>query len=150
MARHKALSQISPKPAIEEGTYERSYLSSLHNTLTGSNSKQESAHTQGSPFELTKKFPNEEKEEAYKMRSKAFLNKATVKREQEGKRAVREFTVEEIMKLIGEIKAEVRSVNEKVDRIQESVGFKLANIQAEVVLLSGKLNYIESNTAFAK
>jgi len=140
MARHNALSQASPKPP-KETSHNKSYLSSLHNTLTGPNTNQ--VNIQGSPFEFTKKTSSTEKNR----NEEPGNNKATIKR---GKLPIKEFTVEEIMKLIGELKTNVKNINEKVNKIQESVGLKLANIQAEVVLLNGKLNYIESNISLTK
>ncbi len=35
------------------------------------------------------------------------------------------------------------ALNSKVDKVAESLGAKLANTQAEVVVLSGRLNYFE-------
>jgi hypothetical protein len=136
MGKHNALSQVSPKPPKE--TFERSYLSSLHNTLTGSNAKQ--VNEQDSPFEFTKKTSSAEKNKSKEVDTIA----------KGGRMPIKEFTMEEIMKLIGELKTDIKSINEKVNKIHESVGFKLANIQAEVVILNGKLNYIESNIALTK
>ena len=134
MSRHNALSQASPKPKLVKDNFDQSYLSSARNTLTDSNTKK--FRDTNSPFELTKKGDTEDK---FK---RANFDEV---REYSRKMEMKEFTVEDIFKLIGELKSSVKRVNDKVDRIQESVGLRLANVQAEIVLFNGKLNFIENN-----
>lgn len=172
LAKHNALAQLSPKPKYREKGIDFSTHShlSLTNSLAGSpNRSSNRTMTEGfsiqsktfdtradhSPSLLQKEqqlensikkltYPPQKSQPANSPKKEVPVASGS-SLDQQKSTAQKITSIQQIKDLISELKTNVQKINTKVEKIQDSVGLKLANIQAEVVVLSGKLNFIENN-----